>query len=165
MDGRGLNLHRVAVLAPTSEHLLHDEAKGRIQGAFSEHGVSTVEGRLDKARGHDLWPWEALDFYKAARGGQWQFPEPSFISRNWVSWTSLMRKIQTWNRRLPGGTHTPPGLILGTHETIQGGFSREDVAGILPEHRRVTQRNEFQWGSGFELLSNIRRELKSRSLI
>ena len=75
VDGRGLNLHQVAVLAPTSEHLVHDEAKGRMQGAFSEHGVSAVEGRLDKARGHDLWPWEALDFYKAARGGQWQFPE------------------------------------------------------------------------------------------
>ena len=34
MDGHGLNLHEVAVLASALEHLVHDEAKGRLVAAF-----------------------------------------------------------------------------------------------------------------------------------
>merc|ERR1719230_970701 len=30
LDGHGLNLHEVAVLASALEHLIHDEAKGRL---------------------------------------------------------------------------------------------------------------------------------------
>merc|ERR1719262_903061 len=38
--GRGLGLHELAILAATLEHLIHDEAMGRLKTAFQVHGFS-----------------------------------------------------------------------------------------------------------------------------
>jgi len=39
MSGHGLNLHELAVVASTIEHLVHSEAEGRLEAVFEYHGI------------------------------------------------------------------------------------------------------------------------------
>jgi len=43
LGGRGMGLHDLAVLASTTEHLIHDEAIKRVGGAFQAQGVLPTE--------------------------------------------------------------------------------------------------------------------------
>lgn len=41
MKDRGLGMHEIAVLAATLEHLIHDEAVGRLEVVYEAHNIST----------------------------------------------------------------------------------------------------------------------------
>merc|ERR1719336_3664897 len=42
LNGRGLGMHEVAILAATLEHLIHDEAQERLKAAYEVHAVSVA---------------------------------------------------------------------------------------------------------------------------
>lgn len=47
LGGRGLGMHEVAILAATLEHLIHDEATGRLKAAYRAHKIP-LERRIRK---------------------------------------------------------------------------------------------------------------------
>eukprot|EP00930_Biecheleria_cincta_P010967 TRINITY_DN1133_c0_g1_i1.p1 TRINITY_DN1133_c0_g1~~TRINITY_DN1133_c0_g1_i1.p1 ORF type:complete len:565 (-),score=125.91 TRINITY_DN1133_c0_g1_i1:5-1699(-) len=53
MKDRGLGMHEVAVLAATLEHLIHDEAVGRLEVVYEAHNMST-ESTIDELQLQNL---------------------------------------------------------------------------------------------------------------
>jgi len=43
LSGRGLGMHEIAILAATLEHLIHNEAVGRLEASYQAHGWSKDE--------------------------------------------------------------------------------------------------------------------------
>lgn len=63
LNGHGLGLHEVAVLAATLEHLIHDEAVERLKVAYQAHGFS-LEERLGEVLVQDVLETYMMLFIK-----------------------------------------------------------------------------------------------------
>jgi len=110
MGGHGLNLHDVAVLASTLEHLVHDEARGRVQSAFKALGWGSSDS-INAAQATD-----ALETYMAAYivGGNL-----SSMSRRSV--TKLMANV---HKVYPFWDETKKWLHQVQHDYVRANVSR-----------------------------------------
>mmetsp|Transcript_131600 Transcript_131600/g.281394 ORF Transcript_131600/g.281394 Transcript_131600/m.281394 type:complete len:595 (+) Transcript_131600:79-1863(+) len=99
LSGRGLGMHEIAILAATLEHLIHDEAEGRLRVAYQIRGLSMDVG-LDVPQAEDLL---SVYMYLFLKGGRVMYSKEAFeqmdkVYPNWhltVDFMSQVRKEVT----------------------------------------------------------------------